>query len=360
VELLFVAHGWRVNPHLPKAQPLLIKDDQGQCADGNYDLQFALYSTANGSGSFLLNTTSTSDVTVSNGLFTVLLDFQLSPFLTGQPRWLQIGVRTNGSVAPYALLVPLLQLTSVPYAITASNLSGTLQSSQLSGTLPQALLSGTYGNPLTLNNAANQFNGSFTGNLTGNAATASSTASFSGSLNGDVMGTQGATVVAKVDGQTAAAVANTVIEVNNATSADTPNTLVERDAGGSFGALNMRLDGNLNLPFTSSSAGIIYSGGITFMHAFGAENFFAGLAAGNLTLSGEGNTGSGYGALDNNTSGNDNTADGTLAPYNNTGGNDNTADGYLALRYNANGSWNTANGSQALFNNVNGNENVAS
>src|SRR5439155_8997400 len=46
--------------------------------------------------------------------------------------------------------------------------------------------------------------GNVTGNLAGNATTATTANNFSGSLAGDVTGTQGATVVADVGGQTAA------------------------------------------------------------------------------------------------------------------------------------------------------------
>jgi hypothetical protein len=99
-------------------------------------------------------------VAVSNGLFTVALDFGAD--FPGADRWLEIGVRTNGT-ASYTTLSPRQKLTPSPYALTASNLSGTLPASQLSGTLPSALLGGTYSGALTLNNAANSFTGSGAG-----------------------------------------------------------------------------------------------------------------------------------------------------------------------------------------------------
>jgi hypothetical protein len=69
---------------------------------------------------------------VSNGLFTVTLDFG-SQF-PGAGRWLEIAVRTNGA-AVFIPLAPRQKLTPTPYAITASNLSGTLPAVQLSGQL---------------------------------------------------------------------------------------------------------------------------------------------------------------------------------------------------------------------------------
>ena len=54
-------------------------------------------------------------------------------------------------------------LTAAPYAITASNLSGTLSAAQLSGTLASANLGGAYSGAVTFNNAANSFSGSGAG-----------------------------------------------------------------------------------------------------------------------------------------------------------------------------------------------------
>jgi hypothetical protein len=78
--------------------------------------------------------------------------------------------------------------------------------------------------------------GTITANLSGNATTATTATNFSGSLNGDVTGTQGATVVSLVDGQTASNVAAATILANAATSANTPSTIVRRNASGNFSA----------------------------------------------------------------------------------------------------------------------------
>jgi hypothetical protein len=61
------------------------------------------------------------------------------------------------------MLSPRQQLTPTPYAMTASNLTGTLAASQLSGTLPNANFGGTYTGALTFNNAANSISGIGTG-----------------------------------------------------------------------------------------------------------------------------------------------------------------------------------------------------
>src|ERR1039458_10770703 len=90
-------------------------DDTGQCADGYYGFQFGLYGVQTGGTALYANTTDTSDVLVTNGLFTVTLDFGSGVF-NGTTYWLDISVRTNGNGA-FAELSPRQQLTPVPYAV---------------------------------------------------------------------------------------------------------------------------------------------------------------------------------------------------------------------------------------------------
>src|SRR6185295_8470084 len=68
------------------------------------------------------------------------------------------------------------------------------------------------------------------------ATTAGSANNFTGNLAGDVTGTQGATVVSSVGGQTATDVAAATVAAISATSANSANTIVKRDASGSFNA----------------------------------------------------------------------------------------------------------------------------
>ena len=88
--------------------------ETGQPANGSYDLQFYLRAAAT-AGNPVGATNFLAPVAVSNGLFTVTLDFGASVF-TGPDRWLEIGVRTNGSLAAYTTLSPRQQITSAPYA----------------------------------------------------------------------------------------------------------------------------------------------------------------------------------------------------------------------------------------------------
>ena len=98
-------------------------------ANGGYDLKFSLFNSASG-GSAAVGPLTTNAVAVSNGLFTVGLDFGAGVF-NGAPYRLEIGVRTNGSVAPYSTLSPRQAVTAAPYAITAGNVSGPINGSAI-------------------------------------------------------------------------------------------------------------------------------------------------------------------------------------------------------------------------------------
>jgi hypothetical protein len=125
----------------------------GVDANGWYDLTFTVFDRSYG-GSQLANTVTNTDTIVSNGLFTVFLDFGVGVF-TGPARWLEIGVRTNASAAAYKILSPRQLLTPAPYAITAVNVSGVISSGSLAG---------TYANKVAFTNPTNSFQGAFNGN----------------------------------------------------------------------------------------------------------------------------------------------------------------------------------------------------
>ncbi|MGA9776923.1 MAG: tail fiber domain-containing protein [Limisphaerales bacterium] len=319
--------------------------NNGSPASGTYNLTFSLFNI-NAGGSAVAGPVTTNGVAVSNGLFTVTIDFGAGVF-NGTNYWLQIGVETNGG-GGFTTLTPRQQLTPAPYSIFANT------SSNLSGTLPAAQLGA----------------GTAAINISGSAA------SFSGSLNGDVTGTQSATVVSKVGGVTAANVASGANAANGAASANTANAIVKRDGNGNFSAGSLTLAGNLNLPATTAAAGIIYSGTNTLVHAYGPFNVFVGAGAGNFIMAagfntglgvqalavnygGSYNTAVGFRALYNNTNGLNNTAVGGYALASNTNGSDNTASGNLALAANTSGADNTADGAQALWSNTSGNNNLA-
>ncbi|MGD0253071.1 MAG: hypothetical protein ABSC01_10300 [Verrucomicrobiota bacterium] len=144
-------------------------NDGGNPAGGIYDLRFTIYDSTNIPGTVIAGPLTNSATAVSNGLFTVTLDYGPGVF-TGLDRWLDIGVRTNGSINAFTVLVPRQHLTPVPYAIfanTASNLSGSLPAAQLAGTLPASVFAG-YTDTVALTNNGNVFSGTFNGTFIGN------------------------------------------------------------------------------------------------------------------------------------------------------------------------------------------------
>jgi hypothetical protein len=142
--------------------------DAGTHAQGMYDFRFAIYD-AGGGGTAIAGPITNSPVGVTNGLFTALLDFGAGAF-TSDARWLELGVRTNGSVGGFTTLAPRQALTAAPFATWASS-AATAQTAavanNLSGTLPSDKLAGTYTGSLNFFNETNQFYGEMYGDIYG-------------------------------------------------------------------------------------------------------------------------------------------------------------------------------------------------
>ena len=98
--------------------------DGGSLASGSYDLRFKLYDAATaGALQGSPNTVTTSNVTVTSGVFTVKLDFGSTAF-TGGSRYLEIEARphsTDPNIPAFTPLAPRQELTPTPYAIHALN-----------------------------------------------------------------------------------------------------------------------------------------------------------------------------------------------------------------------------------------------
>ncbi|HTD85045.1 MAG TPA: hypothetical protein VK850_00585, partial [Candidatus Binatia bacterium] len=114
--------------------------DNGGPANGVYDLQFAIYDLASGGskqGGPLTNLAG-----VSNGLFTVTLDFGVGVF-TGNERWLEVAVRTNGNTAAYTTLSPRQALTAAPYAIRAASANSATMANGVTGNVSASQIVGS-------------------------------------------------------------------------------------------------------------------------------------------------------------------------------------------------------------------------
>ncbi|MBI1766731.1 MAG: hypothetical protein HYR56_35440, partial [Acidobacteria bacterium] len=149
------------------------------------------------------------------------------------------GTQGATVIANNAVTTAKLADGSVTDAKIVSVSGNKLTGSITTATLPGANVTGTVANATNATNAINATN----------ATTASG---FSGALAGDVTGTQSATVVSAVGGQSASNVANGALAANAATAANIPNTIVRRDASGSFsaGTLTGNGSGLTNVPGT--------------------------------------------------------------------------------------------------------------
>ena len=152
-------------------------NDTNGPATGTYDLTFSLYRT-NWAGIFAGPITNTA-VGVTNGLFTVTLDFGPTAF-DGSPLALEIAVRTNvvGGGGAFTTLTPRQPLTPAPYAIFAGTANSAVSASSLVGGVPLSQL------PVSvLTNNANGVNltGSFSGN--GGTLTNLNAATLAGTLS---------------------------------------------------------------------------------------------------------------------------------------------------------------------------------
>jgi len=93
--------------------------ENGGPANGASDFEFRLYNDAS-AGAQQGSTVTLGDVGVTNGLFTVALDFGSAPF-NGAALWLDIAVRPGASAGAYTNLLPRQPITATPYAIKAAN-----------------------------------------------------------------------------------------------------------------------------------------------------------------------------------------------------------------------------------------------
>lgn len=117
--------------------------DNGAPVNGFFDIFTELWDASSG-GAPVGTAITNAAVSVSNGMFTVALDFGPGVF-DGGDRWLEIGVTTNGG-GVFAILSPRQPLTSAPYAVRAANaasaasvaagnITGTIELTQLPTTI---------------------------------------------------------------------------------------------------------------------------------------------------------------------------------------------------------------------------------
>lgn len=86
----------------------------GQAATSTADFQFALFDAETG-GAQIASTIATSNVALSNGAFTVSLDFGSVAF-QGDARWLEISVRSPAGAGGFTTLTPRQAMSATPNA----------------------------------------------------------------------------------------------------------------------------------------------------------------------------------------------------------------------------------------------------
>lgn len=93
--------------------------DGDKPAEGPYDLRFILYDAEVG-GSQIGGVVTQEDVSMSDGLFTIILDFGTGVF-PGPVRYVEIGVRPGDSADAFTVLTPRQLITPTPYATYAGD-----------------------------------------------------------------------------------------------------------------------------------------------------------------------------------------------------------------------------------------------
>jgi len=148
----------------------------GVALNGTADLTFQLWPTNSAVGAPSSAVVQVNNVGVTNGRFTVNLDFGAAAF-NGEARFMQIRVRTPhdpGNSLPFTTLTPLQEAKPAPMAMHSLS----------TGLVPNASLLGTYSQTLSLTNAANTLAGNGAGVTALNASNLSSGVVGSGLLAG--------------------------------------------------------------------------------------------------------------------------------------------------------------------------------
>jgi len=338
--------------------------DGGTAANGNYDLQFVLWDSASG-GAQIGSTLTLSTVAVSNGVFTVSLDFGAGSF-NGANRFLEISARPVGGGA-FALLSPRQQVTATPYAIRSVNAALADNATQLGGVAASQYVQT---NDSRLSDARPPTASS--SNYIQNSTSQQAGANFSISGNGSVAGTLSANVVNAVNqyniGGTAVLSAststgNTFVGTQFGTGGSL-NTVVGSQAGktntGNNNVIVGAQSGEVNTGTDNIMIGVLAG----VVNTSGGENVFIGRSAGQGNTSGGFDVFIGSGAGANNltpsnnvfvggdagigtTTGGFNAFYGTSAGSQNTTGQSNTFIGEESGRSNSTGTNNTALGLSA-------------
>lgn len=265
----------------------------GQPANGNFDFEFALFDAAD-AGNQLGTTQAVGNLAVTNGRFTVTLDFG-SQF-PGANRFLEIRVRQAGQPG-ITILSPRQQLSSTPYAVK----SLAAETAQTAATATNATNADNATNAVNATNALNATNAT-------NATTAA-TATNALSLGG-VAANQ---YVLTGDARLSDARQPTAGSPNYIWNSNTPQTGSNFNISGTGTAnvLNANVQFNINgiRAFSTPSEDNVFAGKLAGFNTSGVglRNSFLGWSAGANNTSGDDNTFLGWNAGSTNTTGSNNS-----------------------------------------------------
>ncbi len=257
--------------------------DGGQPANGAFDLRFILFDALIG-GAQQGPIVTLEDVIVTNGGFTVTLDFGAAAF-PGAARFLEISVRPGASVGAFTLLAPRQAVNSTPYALRSLNAG---------------------------------------------SADALSAACVGCVNSGQIGSVAGSAIIGAIPAAAVPAGSGNYVQ-NNTTQQASSNFNISGDgtAGGT-------LSGNLVNAATQFNLG-----GSRILSKAGTDNLFAGAGAGTANTTGSSNAFFGPSTGGSNTAGSNNTFSGDNAGTANTGGSNNSFFGYRAGFGNTTGGNNT-------------------
>jgi hypothetical protein len=272
-------------------------NNAGSPANGSYDFEFALFD-APSAGAQVGPAVSRSSVAVSNGIFSVQLDFGAA--FTGPGRYLEIRVRQTGQPG-FTTLSPRQFIASAPYSIKSlntENLGGTPAS--------QFVLT----NDPRMSDARVPLAGS--GDYVQNRFSQQSGTNFNISGNGTVGGTFTANTVSATS------------QFNIGTGrvlgvAGFDNTFVGLLAGTSNTGNGNSFFGSNAGTVTTTGSNSFFGAGAGRVNTSGFQNAFFGYASGTENSTGDNNTFYGAHSGHFNTIASDNSFFGSAAGYNNTG-----------------------------------------
>ena len=376
----------------------------GAPASGAYDLRFRMFEAESGGPQLGVDAT-VDDVSVTNGIFTVELDFGPGAIAAGQ-RWIEMEVRPGASTDVYHLLSPRQKITAAPYSTLADRsmsadfaesaidantvggmspllfiqegdarltdarqpLAGSPSYVQTNPGAPQSggfdvLGNGKIGSSLTvLGSTFLNSNLSVGGSITGNG---------SAILNIDPNNLSGSVPIAKGGtGITSSGSAGNVLRSDGAFWTSSPIQASDIPAGSSNYIRNSAAaqSGNFNISGVGTVGGTLtagfvnatnyYSlGGTRFASINGNHSTFFGESAGQGNFGGTENTYIGYASQSLGIGGTENTFIGSTSGLNNSGSN-NFYGGNLSGWQTTSGDSNTFIGSRAGIGNTTGDSNT--